>query len=195
MNILINDIEKDFLLSLVVRALHVAVTEKRQLNEGDFPVIPEGILQEKMGAFVTYFIGKNSKEKHKELRGCIGMMSAEYPLWVTVANMAYSAALEDTRFMPISEEELAHIDFDITVLGPFSVCPNKEDIVLGKHGVMLEAYGQRAVFLPHVPIEQGWNLQETFEHLCRKAGLPTHTWQEKDVVFYWYEGLILHREE
>ena len=193
MDILINGAEKNILLNIVERALGDAVMGKRPFSNGDVPCIPEGILQEKMGAFVTYTIGNNGGEgEGKMLRGCVGMMQTEYPLWATVANMAYSAACEDKRFVPISGEELACIDFDITVLGPFSVCPNKDDIILGKHGVMLEAQGRTAVFLPHVAIEQGWDLQETLEQLSRKAGLPMDIWQEKDTIFYWYEGLVLH---
>jgi AMMECR1 domain-containing protein len=46
-----------------------------------------------------------------------------------------------------------------------------------------------------VPIEQGWNLQETFEHLCRKVGLPANTWQENETIFHWYEGLVLHKAD
>ncbi len=208
MNITISDAEKKVLFELVKLTLSTAVLEKRRLSDADIPSLPTGILQEKMGAFVTYFLNpqeekeeakepqnKEVEKNHpieKELRGCIGMMQAQYPLWVTIVNMAYSAAMEDTRFLPIFEKELPYIDFDITILGPFSVCPRKEDIVLGKHGIMLEAHGRQSVFLPQVPLEQGWNLQETFEQLCRKAGLPTITWQEESTVFYWYEGIVLH---
>ena len=218
MNITISDAEKKVLFELVKLTLNTAVLEKRRLSDADIPPLPKGILQEKMGAFVTYHINSIPKkhainsdnegicdnsqkcasehqdehDSQKELRGCIGMMQAQYPLWVTIVNMAYSAAMEDTRFLPISEKELPYIDFDITVLGPFSVCPRKEDIILGKHGIMLEAHGRQSVFLPQVPLEQGWNLQETFEQLCRKAGLSTTTWQEENTVFYWYEGIVLH---
>lgn len=194
MNITINDMEKTFLFNLVELVLHTAVTEERFITEKEVPSIPVGILQEKMGAFVTYSLYSKANPKHKDLRGCIGLMQAEHPLWVNVARMAYSAAREDTRFMPISKEELDRIDFDITVLGPFSVCPNKDDIILGKHGIMLEARGTHAVFLPQVPTEQNWTLQETFEHLCAKAGLPKNAWQEEGTLFYWYEGLVLHRK-
>lgn len=193
MDIIINDMEKTFLFNLVESVLHAAVMEERFITEKEVPTIPVGILQEKMGAFVTYSVYSEANPNHKSLRGCIGMMDTQHPLWVTVANMAYSAAREDTRFMPIAKEELERIDFDITVLGPFSVCPNKENLILGKHGIMLEAHGKHAVFLPQVPIEQNWNLQETFEHLCEKAGLAKNTWQEQDTVFYWYEGLVLHK--
>lgn len=194
MNIVINDMEKTFLFDLVESVLHIAATEERFITETEVPTVPRGILQEKMGAFVTYSICNEAKNPtHKALRGCIGMMDTQHPLWVTVANMAYSAAREDNRFMPITKDELERIDFDITVLGPFSVCQNKENIILGKHGIMLELGGKNAVFLPQVPIEQNWNLHETFEHLCRKAGLAKNAWQEEGTVFYWYEGLVLHR--
>lgn len=178
-----------------------------------------GNLQKKMGAFVSYFFVNEQKNNpvtpvnhmnqetrrdnaktsqkapEKMLRGCIGMMIGQFPLWHTVADMAYKAAREDTRFRPISEKELPFIIYDITALEPLSLCPDKNKIELGKHGIMLQANGRQAVFLPHVPTEQGWTLEQTFEQLCYKAGLSKNTWQDANTLIYWYEGLLLHPEK
>ncbi len=187
MDININDNEKKYLLDLVKQALVIAVKEKRRLEQTELAPMPAGVLQEKMGAFVTYHKEIN---KVNHLRGCIGLMQAEYPLWLSVLAMAYSAACEDHRFPPISEAELVLIHFDITVLAPQRPC-TREEFVLGKHGIVLEASGRKAVFLPHVPIEQGWDLKTTFEHLALKAGLPKNIWQEDICNFYCFEGLVL----
>jgi AMMECR1 domain-containing protein len=36
----------------------------------------------------------------------------------------------------------------------------------------------RAVFLPQVAVEQGWDRDTMLDHLARKAGLPTDGWRE-----------------
>jgi AMMECR1 domain-containing protein len=53
-----------------------------------------------------------------------------------------------------------------------------EDIVIGKHGVIIDREGRRAVFLPQVAPAQGWDRAETLTHLSRKAGLPPDAWKE-----------------
>jgi len=44
--------------------------------------------------------------------------------------------------------------------------------------VILEKGSHRAVFLPHVATEQGWDRQTMLEQLSRKAGLPANGWRE-----------------
>ena len=52
------------------------------------------------------------------------------------------------------------------------------DIVLGKHGVVLSKGNRRAVYLPQVAPEQNWTLEETLNHLSLKARLPADAWRE-----------------
>jgi AMMECR1 domain-containing protein len=51
------------------------------------------------------------------------------------------------------------------------------DIDVGTHGVILEKNGHRALFLPQVAVEQGWDRETMLDHLARKAGLPTDGWR------------------
>ena len=44
--------------------------------------------------------------------------------------------------------------------------------------MVLEKAGRKAVFLPQVAPEQGWDLATTLGHLALKAGLPPNGWQE-----------------
>lgn len=105
--------EKTYLLTVAKRVLAFCVGEGKSLSEVTFPNPPDSKMAEPCGAFVTYHLCRNGK---KELRGCIGLMEGLYPLWETVARMAYSAAFHDTRFMPVSKEELPFIECEITVL-------------------------------------------------------------------------------
>jgi AMMECR1 domain-containing protein len=43
--------------------------------------------------------------------------------------------------------------------------------------VFLTKDGRRAVFLPQVATEQGWDRATMLEHLSRKAGLPSDAWR------------------
>ncbi|MBM4079922.1 MAG: AMMECR1 domain-containing protein, partial [Planctomycetes bacterium] len=42
--------------------------------------------------------------------------------------------------------------------------------------------------------EQGWNREETLQHLCRKAGLPLDAWK-KDTTFYVFTAEVFHEVE
>ena len=99
---------------------------------------------------------------------------------------------EDPRFRPLAAAEWPEVDFDISILGPTSPCPDIDLIELGRHGLMLEARGRTAVFLPQVPVEQGWSVKGTLEQLCRKASLPPGTWRDRTAVIYWYEATVIH---
>ena len=44
--------------------------------------------------------------------------------------------------------------------------------------MVLRSQGRRAVYLPEVETDQGWDLQTTLEHLSKKAGLPPDAWRD-----------------
>jgi uncharacterized protein (TIGR00296 family) len=49
---------------------------------------------------------------------------------------------------------------------------------LGEHGIIMKKGRYGATFLPEVPKEEGWTVEETLTHLCLKAGLPPDAWKE-----------------
>ena len=93
-----------------VRATIEAAVRGQSLVE-----IPEGELTNRLraphGVFVTL------KEKG-ELRGCIGKMDFERPLWSNALEAAVASALEDPRFPPVMPEELPEIAIEISILNP-----------------------------------------------------------------------------
>lgn len=183
--------EKSYLLNIVKQVLQECVADGKALADLSFTPFPNGehaALAQRCGAFVTYHVNKCGV---KELRGCIGLMEGLYPLWETVARMAYSAAFHDTRFMPLRKEELPFIEWEITVLTPFEHCADIAEIELGRHGIMFECQGRRSVFLPQVPTEQGWTKEQTLDCLAVKAGLPARSWQDAQAKFFVFEGIVL----
>ena len=128
-------------------------------------------LQEPRGVFVT--LTRNGR-----LRGCIGVIEAGAPLSIAVRDNALAAAFRDPRFDPLTADELADTRIEISVLTPMRPVRNTDDIVIPRHGVLLSKAGRRAVFLPQVAEEQGWDLDTTLTHLALKAGLAADDWRE-----------------
>lgn len=137
---------------------------------GDLPDIA-GPLKQPCGAFVTL-------TKYGELRGCIGYVEAESPLYETVIAAARSAAFRDTRFEPVTASEMKDIEIEISVLKPPAPIQSWKEIELGRHGIILSKHGRRALFLPHVATERNWDLPTTLTHLAMKAGLAADDWRE-----------------
>ncbi|MDQ7778569.1 MAG: AmmeMemoRadiSam system protein A, partial [Planctomycetota bacterium] len=129
------------------------------------------LLKEHRGVFVTL-------KNRGELRGCVGYMEGIKPLWQAVSENAVNAS-HDMRFLdnPITAKEEKDISIEISVLSPRTKVDRAEDITIGVHGVEIQKSGRRAVFLPQVAPEQGWDRETMLQHLCQKAGLRRDDWK------------------
>jgi AmmeMemoRadiSam system protein B/AmmeMemoRadiSam system protein A len=130
------------------------------------------------------------KEKNGRLRGCIGSLQAHQPLHRSVAHNAVAAASKDPRFRPVTPGELPNLDVEVTILSPMEPLGSIEEIVIGRDGLYLEASGRSSVFLPQVPVEQGWDLQTYLAELAMKAGLGADAW--KGGRLYRFTAEIVH---
>ena len=129
-------------------------------------------LSNAQGLFVTL-------RKRGELRGCIGRIEADEPLAKAISEVALDAALHDSRFSPVSAEELKDIQVEVSVLTPPVQLANAKEVVAGRDGVILDYQGHRGVFLPQVWDETGWTRLEFLRELAsQKAGLPPDAWQQ-----------------
>jgi AmmeMemoRadiSam system protein A len=137
----------------------------------------EGKLRENRGAFVCIY-------KMGMLRGCIGSVEASDPLATTVEEMAEAAAFRDPRFRAVTEDELPHLDLEISVLTPLREISDPDEIDVGKHGIMLRKGIYSGLLLPQVASERNWDRLTFLEETCRKAGLPKTAWQDHDTKIY-----------
>lgn len=174
--------EKRALLSLARRSIENAFAPvgKKKSDELLYPIASQG-MSVPAGAFVTL-------KKNGELRGCIGSIETQDPLYKTVLGRARDAAFHDSRFTPLTRDELDQVTIDITILEPPVSVPSWKDIVVGKHGVVLKQGFASAVFLPQVATEQGWDRETMLSHLSRKAGLPADAWKDAKTTFRVFEG-------
>ena len=126
-----------------------------------------------------------------ELRGCRGEIEAEYPLWESVQRVSVLTAVDDPRFPPVKLAELTDLHIEISALTPLQLVNSPDEVIVGKHGVMIRRGGRGGLFLPQVPIEQGWDRDEYLSTLCwMKAGLPADAWRKKDTQLYTFEAEV-----
>jgi AmmeMemoRadiSam system protein A len=139
------------------------------------------------GAFVTLRIDGN-------LRGCIGYIQAPIPLAEVVAEVSEKAALEDPRFSPLSLQEYEHVAIEVSVLSPLQRISDVDEIVVGKHGLLLELRHARGLLLPQVADEYGWDRETFLDNTARKAGLPRNAWKDPDAAIYVFTAEIVQEE-
>ncbi|MCS7259831.1 MAG: AmmeMemoRadiSam system protein B [Anaerolineae bacterium] len=166
--------------------LHLArTTLATHLENGQLPEYhtADAELTRRLGAFVTL-------KKGGELRGCIGHLQADAPLWQVVQRMAIAAATTDPRFSPLTRAELDQVTIEISVLSPLNRLDNWEAIQVGTHGLVLDYHGQRGVFLPQVAVEQGWDRAQYLDNLCLKAGVPKECWRDPAAKLYTFTALV-----
>lgn len=128
------------------------------------------------GAFVTLNnTGRRAREMGR-LRACMGVIEAQQPLVDAVVQAAVWAS-RDPRFPPLEITELDALELEVSVLSPMRKIPSFQLIEVGKHGILMTKDGRRAVFLPQVAVEQGWDRDTMLDHLSLKAGLPRDAWR------------------
>jgi len=113
-----------------------------------------------------------------DLRGCIGYIWPQKPLYQAVIDNAVSACSRDYRFYSVQPDELKDLVLEISALTPPRRVSSYKDIVIGRDGMVLFKDGRQAVFLPTVAPEFGWDLSETLSQLAQKAGLKADAWKE-----------------
>ena len=140
-------------------------------------------LRRRSGAFV-------SLHKGEDLRGCIGLISDEGELYRTVQRCVLSAALEDSRFTPVTREEVDALHIEISVLSPAQRVTDVTQIEAGRHGLIISAGGFRGLLLPQVVSKYGWDRETFLAQTCRKAGLSTTAWNRSGTVIQIFEAQV-----
>ncbi len=94
------------------------------------------------GVYVTLWAPEH------ELRGCTGQLGPIESLAATVAECAASAAVSDTRFSPVTDIELSHLDIEISLLQPPQRVSDLDELDPAAYGVIVQQNGRRGVLLP-----------------------------------------------
>ena len=145
-------------------------------------------ISQKRAVFVTL-------KKKGLLRGCIGDLLPRQALYESVIDNAINAGVRDHRFRPVTKDEVDELTIEISALTAPEAVGGSEDIRIGIDGVILGKEGRRAVFLPQVAPEQGWDVEEMLNHLSMKAGLPAEAWKEGAEFFTFQAEVFGEHEE
>lgn len=168
----LTDSEMNQLLDVARRSVALAVLDHITYHPDLADHSPA--LAEHGAAFVTL-------RRHGRLRGCIGTLEAIEPLAEAVADRARAAALHDPRFEQVQPHELDDLEVSVSVLtqpAPIDVASYADlraRLRPGVDGLVVDATGHRATFLPSV-WEELPDPEEFLSALWRKAGLPQRAW-------------------
>lgn len=169
---MLTDSHRQFLKELAKKSIVYGLKHKQPLPI-DLSALDEELTVPR-ATFVTL-------EKHGQLRGCIGMLEACRPLAEDIADNSYAAAFSDSRFLPVTEEELDNLSIHISILNPAERihCESEDELLTllrpNVDGLILDDGMHRATFLPSV-----WgslsNPTEFVHNLKIKAGFPPNYW-------------------
>ena len=146
---------------------------------GNFVEVIRVNLLKEFPVFTTIF-------KKGDLRGCIGYTITDAPLADNIRETAVLASSRDPRFKPVAIEELDILEVELSVLSRFQRVYDNNKIEIGKDGLYFQLGQYSGLFLPEVPVEQGWHLREYLENLSQKAGLSKDGYRDPKTRIYKY---------
>lgn len=177
-----NEEQKQFLLNLARESAEIYLKKGKriEINEEEVP----NNLKDKKGCFVTFI-------EDEQLRGCVGYIIPQKPLYECVIDNAINAAINDERFSPVIYEEMKDIKIDVSVLSvPILLEHNNSEEILSKlkpleHGVILQRGEYQSTYLPSV-----WNQipekQSFLSNLCIKGNMEAECWKDMKTEVYVY---------
>lgn len=184
-NELIGKYHSDFVLGLCKTVLESA------FKKTDVTIIYPQVFDEPGASFVTI-------EKNGELRGCIGSILAHRPLVNDLIENTKNAAFKDSRFQPVTADELNQLKISVSILTtPRRIFFNGEDDLLNQitpnlDGLIIKDGDKQAVYLPSV-----WEVlpekQEFLNTLKVKAGF-TPDYFSNTLEAYRFETIYIQEE-
>lgn len=177
-----SETEKQFLLELARESAKTYLKEGKKLEINERK-IPERLKKEQ-GCFVTF-------TENEQLRGCIGDILPQSPLYECVIENAINAAVNDKRFNPVIYKEMEEINIDISILTiPILLeHKNSEELLIRlkafEHGVVLKRGLHQSTYLPIV-WKQIPDKQDFLSNLCIKGQMEADCWKDPGTEIYVY---------
>lgn len=173
------DKEGQVLLHIARASITQALAETSSASELSTPAawLQDPWLKDRGACFVTLM------QQHR-LRGCIGTLQAHRSLLDDVQANARAAAFKDTRFSPLTGDELQTTQIEVSLLSaiqPMNFSSQQEALAQlqpGVDGVIFEFGAYTSTFLPQV-WQQLPDSKEFIAQLKHKAGLSTDFWHDQ----------------
>jgi hypothetical protein len=158
-------------------------TVREVATTGQLPEVSADGLAPKFTAVKGCFV---TLTKHGDLRGCIGYIVPQGPLYRAVVENARNAAIRDPRFPAVGPGEVDQLEIEISVLTETQPLAfnSPEDLLrrLQPHqdGVVLQIGNRSATYLPQV-WAQIPDKVDFLNHLAEKAGCESSAWRQPGV--------------
>jgi AmmeMemoRadiSam system protein A/AmmeMemoRadiSam system protein B len=150
--------------SFPVRLARAAV--EHYVKTGKTPAVKEEVPPEftyKAGVFVSIY-------KEGNLRGCIGTTEPTTGSIVDeIIQNAVSAATDDPRFLPVTQDELDMLEYSVDILSAPEVVEDLGELDPKKYGVICVKGNRRGLLLPDLPGID--TVEEQLAIAKRKAGI------------------------
>ena len=177
-------IESQDLLLQIARNAIISYLEDRIPSK--LPGLDEELLQ-RLGAFVTL-------HKRGKLRGCVGQIVSDKPLYETAAEAAIAAATRDPRFHRVNLSEMLELKIEISVLNSLQPLGRIEDLEIGVHGLYIKDGEYSGLLLPQVATAHNWDRTQFLQQACKKAKLPDEAWQDPETEIYLFSSQVFGEE-
>ena len=181
---------------MLVRTAREVIESYLSGGQLNMPSASPPSLMEPLGVFVTLL----DNSPGRMLRGCIGNPFPEKPLLRQTAISAVEAATMDPRFNSV-RLDMKRIILEVTVFSSLEKVETsnplrlRNEIVVGRHGIVVSGGGQRGLLLPQVAVEEGFDSEEFLSQCCLKAGLLPDAWSTGKVQVSRFKGQVFSEEK
>lgn len=170
--------------SIYTQIAFSAITE--MLNTGGTTEIESKDIPEKLNHKKACFV--TLKNSDGSLRGCIGTLDPyQSSLMLEIIRNTISSAFHDSRFSPLTLDELNNIIISVEILEDSIIVKNEEELNPKIYGIIISAKQKRGVLLPN--IEGVDTVKDQIRIVKRKAGIDEF---DKEIVIRKFKTTKFH---
>lgn len=150
----------------------------------EFPRDIPDILKQKLGVFISLKKVESGQEKS------ISSMGYPLPLKPAVEAVIDSGIAAAIRARVNGIESLDEVIIEVSLIVAIEPLQAErrasipEQIRIGEDGIIIERGFHRALYLPGLAVEHGWNSEDFLSEGCVKAGLMPDAWLDEDTKLY-----------
>ncbi|OHD17801.1 MAG: hypothetical protein A2086_16265 [Spirochaetes bacterium GWD1_27_9] len=156
----------------------VKQTTISQLNENKYNHFVDIDYTDKDTGIAVRFL-KNGKD-----RGCISFYRGVSDIDTACEYASINAAFFDTRYKPITKEELNNLEVEITIFGKFNQISDYYNFDIGIHSLWIYDYSNHGLLQAQIATQEKYNKNQFLEALCKKANMDKESYKNRNILLY-----------
>ncbi len=150
--------------------------------------IDDEFVKEIHGVFIQLIVDGVSK-------GIMGEYEPNTNLIDTINKLASNLIDTSNNEIKLEKHELSYMEIKISILSKLTRIYKEEDIIIGKHGIIIKHLEGNGIMLPIDAQENCCEGRTIFlNEACHNAGLPSYQWQEDDCEVYRFETEVFKKD-